>query len=232
MLTAHDQRAGLSVDTASYRQSANSRPPRINIALNVDWDLNPTTTDCINTAEDRLHSDSPQVAASFNSVATRHLQEQTRTNARIADEGYALTIGIDIPAASESAAQQSSGEADAPLTAEQEHLLPSLRTAIALCLPDHERHHTDSLALQAIQQVPPAAEIIRATDRVQVDEVIGAHIRRMENYTQMTLPQSRRLAELSFPQHSSAALNYHRPSTSPAPANTSRSPRISPSIER
>lgn len=233
MLAEHDYPVHLSVDMATYRPPAAAAPARLDIDLIVDRDRNPATSARLRTAEERLHGDSEQVAASFNSAATRHLQERTRTNARITDDGYTLTIGMDTPAAPAPAGQHSAGgETRPPLTVEQEQLLPSLRTAISASLPDHERHRADSLALQAIQEIPPAAEVIKAYDRVQVDEVIDEHIRRMEHYTQMPLPASIRLAELSFPQHASAALNYHRPSTSPAAATTSRSPRISPALER
>ena len=233
MLTEHDYPVHLSVDMARYRPPAAARPARLDIDLIVDRDRNPATSARLRTAEERLHSDSEQVAASFNSAATRHLQEQTRTSARIADDGYALTIGMDIPAAPAPARQHPAGGKTRPtLTAEQEDLLPSLRTAISASLPVNERHRADSLALQAIQEIPPAAGVIKAYDQVQVDEVINEHIRRMEDYTQMPIPASIRLAELSFPQPASAALNYHHPNTSPAAVSVPRSPRTSTDIER
>jgi hypothetical protein len=80
-------------------------------------------------------------------------------------------------------------------------------------------------------ELPSPTDVIRSSDRVTLAEVIEHHERRMGS-DQAPLPASITLAELSFPQHPSAALHSSTDSTSAGPAGTARSHHVVPDLER
>jgi hypothetical protein len=80
------------------------------------------------------------------------------------------------------------------------------------------------------KEIPPTAEVIRSSDRVTLGEIIAHHEQRMGS-DEVPLPESIRLAGLSFPHHPGAAL-HHADTTAPASAGAARPHRISPDLER
>jgi hypothetical protein len=179
-------------------------------------------------------SSAAPTSGSIDNVATRHLQELTGTKARIAEDGYAITIEANVPGTPEDlkhrAAFGAGGDTASPLTADQESVLPELTRSIEAALPWHERHHTETLALMVAKEIPPTADVVRSSDQVTLAGVIEHHERRMGT-DEVQVPASIRLAGLSFPQHPGAALHNTDTATS-ASAGAARSHRISPDLER
>lgn len=236
MLTEHnypDQPAS-RVGMSTYQQATASRPAHVFLELRVDRDLNPENLARQRAAEERLIGGTDQVCASIDNVATRRVQDLTGTKARIAEDGYALTIQMDVPRTPEDpkhrATSGASRDAASPLTADQQSVLPELTRSIESVLPVYERHHIETLALMVAKEIPPTADVIRSSDRVTLAEVIEHHERR-KGSDQAPLPASIRLAGHSFPQHPSAAL-HNTDTTALASAGTARAHRISPDLER
>ncbi|WP_142060030.1 hypothetical protein [Pseudarthrobacter sp. B4EP4b] len=238
MLTEHDypDQPAARVQICTYRQATDSRPGRIYLQLGVERDFNPANLQRQRDAEERLSGGTDQVCGSIDNVATRHLQDLTGTRARIVEDGYAVSIEMPIPDATEDAPHQpisgAGTDAGPALTADQELVLPELVQSIETVLPPQERHHTQTLALMVAQDIPSTADVISSSDRVTLAEVIAHHEHRMDRYTPMPVPASIRLAELSFPQHARAALHYSTDTTSPGPAGTARPRHTVPDLER
>lgn len=238
MLTEHDypDSPAARVEICTYHRATDSRPGRIYLQLSVERGFNPANLVRQRAAEERLGGGTDQVCGSIDNVATRHLQDLSGTSARIVEDGYAVSIETDVPAATESAPQRTSSrtgtEAGPALTADQELVLPELVQRIEVVLPPQERHHTGSLALLVAKEVPSTADVIRSSDRVTLAEVIAHHEQRMDRLTPMPLPASIRIAELSFPQHPSAALHRTTDTTSAGPAGTARSHHVVADLER
>lgn len=236
MLTEHNypDQPTSRVRSSTYQQATASRPAQVFFELRVDRDLNPENLARLQAAEERLIGGTDQVCRSIDNVATHHLQDLTGTKARIVEDGYALTIQVDVPGTLEDhkhrAASGTGRDAASPLTADQQSVLPELTRSVESVLPAHERHHTETLALMVAKEMPSTADVIRSSDRVTLAEVIEHHERRMGS-DQAPLPAPIRLAELSFPQHASAAL-HNADTTALASAGTARSHRISPDLER
>lgn len=238
MLTErHDQdQPTPRVQLSTYQPATAARPGHIFVELRVDRESNPANLARQRAAEERLNGGTDQVCGSIDNVATRHLRELTGTKARIIDDGYAVTIEMDVPAApvTEKHGTGSGGGINAghPLTADQESALPELVRSIDAALPPHERHHSETLAHMVAQEIPSTADVVRSSDRVTLAEIIEGHERRMDSYTQMPLPASLRIAKLSFPQHPSAAL-HQSATTTTGPASTARSHHTAaPGLER
>ena len=223
------------VETSTYQEATAERPAHIHLELSVERDFNPANLERQRAAEERLVGGTDQVCGSIDNVATRHLQELTGSRARIVNDGYAVSIDMDLPAAPEDRthrrAPDTGRDAGPPLTADQESVLPELTRSIEAALPPLERHHTQTLAMMVAAELPSPADVIRSSDRVTLAEVIEHHERRMGS-DQASLPASIRLAELSFPQHPSAALHSSTDSTSAGPAGTARSHHVVPDLER
>jgi hypothetical protein len=238
MLTEHDYPDGPAprVEVCTYKGATDSRPGRIYLQLGVKRDFNPANLERQRAAEERLSGGTDQVCGSIDNVTTRHLQNLTGTSARIVEDGYAVSIEMDVPAATESAPQRTSSgtgtDAGPALTADQESVLPELVESIEVVLPPQERHHTASLALLVAKEIPSTADVIRSSDRVTLAEVIAHHEHRMDRSTPMPAPASIRIAELSFPQHPSAALHHSTDTTAPKPAGTARSHHVVPNLDR
>lgn len=236
MLTEHNypHEPASRVNRCTYQQATASRPAQVFLELHVEKNFNPANLALQRTAEERLIGGTDQVCGSIDNVATRHLQERTGTKARIAEEGYALTIEMHLPQTAEvpkhGAGSATGRDAAPPLTTDQQAVLPELTRSIEAALPWHELHHTEVLTLMVAKEIPPTAEVIRSIDRVTLTEVIEHHERRI-GVDEVPLPASVRLAELSFPQHPSAAL--HNVQNTPAAAQgAARSHRTSPDLER
>ncbi|PTT69905.1 hypothetical protein [Arthrobacter sp. HMWF013] len=238
MLTEHDypDAPAPRVQICTYRQANDSRPGRIYLQLGVERDFNPANLQRQRAAEERLSGGTDQVCGSIDNVATRHMQDLTGRRARIVEDGYAVSIEMDIPDATEGAAHTpASGagtDAGPALTADQELVVPELVRSIETVLPLQERQHTETLALMVAKEIPSAADVISSSDRVTLAEVIAHHEHRMDRYTPMPVPASIRLAELSFPQHARAALHHSPDNTSAGPAGTARSHHVVPDLER
>lgn len=228
MLTAHDypDEPASRVNWSTYRQATDTRPAQVFVELRVDRDLNPANLARQRAAEERLVGGTDQVCGSIDNVATRHLQELTGTSARVAEDGYAVTIEMQLP-------QSQEGPVNgvlSTLSADQESVLPELTRSLEAALPRQERHHTESLARMVAKEIPPMEDVIRSSDRVTLAEIIDHHERRMGTEI-ATLPASVRLTGLSFPQHPGAAL--HNPQNNvPASTTAAHSHRISPDLER
>ncbi len=222
------------VGTSTYLQPTASRPAHILLELEVEKDFNPANLARQSAAEERLIGGTDQVCGSIDNVATRHLQVLTGTKARIVDEGYALTIEMDISVTPEYLQHDNAfgaGKHSGPaLTAGQELALPELVRSIAAALPPLERHKAETLALMAAKEIPPTADVVRSIDRVTLPEVIEHHERRL-GIDEVPVPASIRLAGLSFPQHPGAALHNAGTSTA-ASAGVTGSHRTSPDLER
>jgi hypothetical protein len=238
MLTEHDyaHEPASRVNWSTYQQATDIRPAQVFLELRVDRDFNPANLARQRAAEECLIGSTDQVCGSIDNVATRHLQELTGTQARIVEDGYAVTIEMDVPGTSESLKHRTASDAGAyagpPLTADQNSLLPELVQRIETVLPPSERHHTETLAIMVAQEIPSTADVVRSSDRVTLAEVIEHHERRMESYNQIPLPASIRIAELSFPQHPRSALHHSADATSPGPAGGTRSHSIAADLER
>jgi hypothetical protein len=236
MLTEHNDphEPASRVNWCTYEQATASRPAEVFLELQVDRNLNRANLARRRAAEDRLIGGTDQVCGSIDNVATRHLQELTGTKARIAEDGYVLTIEMHLPGSPEDpkdrAASGTGKDAASPLTADQESVLPELVRSIEAALPPHQRHHTEPLALMIAKEIPPAADVIHSSDRVTLEEIIEHHEQRI-GIDEVPLPESIRLAGLSFPQHPGAAL-HHEDTTASASARAARPHRISPDLER
>lgn len=238
MLTEHDYPDGPAprVEICTYHRATDSRPGRIYLQLSVKRDFNPANLERQRAAEERLSGGTDQVCGSIDNVATRHLQDLTGTTARIVEDGYAVSIEMDVPAATETAPQRTTSgagrEAGLALKADQELVLPELVQRIEVVLPPQERHHTATLALLIAKEVPSPAEVIRSIDRVTLAEVIDHHEHRMARSTPTPVPTSIRIAKLSFPQHPGAALHHSTDTTSAEPAGAARTHHVVPDLER
>lgn len=238
VLAAYDQSKEPTrrVDYSGYTPATATRPAHITLEILVDRQSSPANRARLEAAENVLVGGSDQISGTINNLATEHLQKLTRTSARIADEGWAVRVEMDIPAALDTSTHRSADAAGAavrpPLTAEQETLIPELAETIDAILPPHHRRHTQALALMVAAEVPSTADAITATDRVTLEETIDHHEQRMKGYVMAPPPASMRTGGLSFPQHASAALHHSANSTYPAVASTARPPRISPALER
>ncbi|WP_374153018.1 hypothetical protein [Pseudarthrobacter sp. WHRI 8279] len=222
------------VELATYHQATASRPSHIYIELRVDRDLNPVNLARQQAAEERLSGGTDQVCASIDNVATRHLQV-TGTSARIVQDGHAVNIEVNLPADPEDNSHRTAPDTDRdagpPLTSDQKSILPELTRSIEAALPPLERHHTQTLAMMVAAEIPPTADVIRSSDRVTLAEVIEHHEQRIGS-DQAPLPASIRLAELSFPQHPSAALHSSAGDTSPGPGGAPHAYLSAPDLER
>lgn len=238
VLAAYDQSKEPTprVGSSAYTPATATRPAHITLEILVDRESNPANRARLEAAENVLVGGIDQISGSISNAATEHLQKLTRTSARIADEGWAVSIETDIPSAPDTNTSHGAAAAGAavrpPLTAEQETLLPELAETVNAILPPHQRQHTRVLALMVAAEVPSTADAITATDRVTLEEIIDHHEQRMKGYVMAPPPASMRTAGLSFPQHASAALHHSANSTYPAVAGTARPPRISPALER
>ena len=233
--TDSQHESALRVDTYTYQEATAERPAHIHLELSIDRNFNPANLERQRAAEERLIGGTDQVCGSIDNVATRHLQELTGTSARIVNDGYAVSIDMDLPAASENrthrTAPDTRKDAGPPLTADQESVLPELTRSIEAALPPLERHHTQTLAMMVAAELPSPADMIRSSDRATLAEVIEHHERRMGS-DQAPLQASIRLAELSFPQHPSAALHSSAGDTSPAPGGGPHAYLSAPDLER
>ncbi|MFJ6376315.1 hypothetical protein ACIQH9_11395 [Pseudarthrobacter oxydans] len=223
------------VETCTYQETTAARPAHIHLELSVDRDFNPANLERQRAAEERLIGGTDQVCGSIDNVATRHLQELTGTSARIANDGYSVSIDMDRPVAPADRAHRTAPDtgrdAGPPLTADQESALPELTRSIEAALPPLERDHTQTLAMMVAAELPSPADVISSSDRVTLAEVIEHHERRMGS-DQAPLPASIRLAELSFPQHPSAALHSSASDASPGPGGAPRTYLSAPDLER
>jgi hypothetical protein len=223
------------VEVSIYQEATAQRPAHIHLELRVDRDSNPANLELQRAAEERLIGGTDQVCGSIENVATRHLQELTGTRAQIVNDGYAVSIDMDLPAAPENHTHRTGPDtgrdAGPPLTADQESVLPELTRSIEAALPPLERHHTETLATMVAAEIPSSADVIRSNNRVTLAEVIEHHERRIGS-DQAPLPASIRLAGLSFPQHPSAAFHSSAGNTSPGPGSTPRAYLSAPDLSR
>lgn len=175
------------VSTATYKRANDTYPAHVVVEILVDRDR--VSAEAAHAA--LSGEDAAQVEWSVADVATRHLQELAPTTARIVDDGYAITITMDLPAAPEAnTTRTGDGEEYPLLTSWQEALLPALADTMELVLPIQERHQAQALALLMAEEIPPASDIAEAYSRVAVAEVIEHHERRMESYAQASVPGS------------------------------------------
>lgn len=180
------------VSTATYKRANDLYPAHIIVEILIDRNrvsANPAGAEAAHAA--LSSEDAAQVEWSIADIATRHLQELAPTSARIVDDGYAITITMDLPAAPEpDPTRAGDGEEYPLLTSWQEALLPALAHTMELVLPIHERQHAQALALLVAEEIPPASDVSDAYSRVTVAEVIEHHERRMEGYAQVSPPGS------------------------------------------
>lgn len=211
----------LRVTGARYCPARSAKQANIYVELDVNPDLNPANIARTNAAHENLDGGSLHIDASIDEVATERLRERSGTTAHVVEGGYAIAVSVDLSAA---------GRGDRlALTAAQADQLPALVNAIDSCLPHNERQHAQNLALLVAQQIPARSDVVETVDRLTLREIIDHHEKKMEAYEAFAAV---RLAQRSFPQHPSAALE-HPHHTSPAPVRPAHSGhRSGPSIDR
>lgn len=186
-------RQQLHVAAAFYRPANSTYPAHISVELTVEREFNPATLARSDSAHQALHDGNLQVEMSIHNVATAHLRELSGTSARIDDDGYAVTIEMNLPTRPEHGGTDTlastTGKAEPALTADQQALLPDLTTAIETCLPAHLQQHTHALAHGVAREVPTTADAVAAYEKVTLAEIIEHHERRTENYSPHPVPQ-------------------------------------------
>jgi hypothetical protein len=141
MLTEHNypHEPAPRVNWSTYHQATGSRPAQVFLELHVDRNLNRANLARQRAAEESLIGGTDQIGGSIDNVATGHLQKLAGTTARIAENGYALTIEMRLPGSPKEpqgpAASGTGKDAASPLTPDQQSVLPELTRSIEAALP-------------------------------------------------------------------------------------------------
>lgn len=204
-----DTNHAVRFEAAHYYAPADTGPGRVSVDFHVDRKPNAEPY-VAGEAATLLFGDLDRVAGIVESLATDHLREATGTSARIHDDGYSVSIEADVPAAAgnvtEHTVHSTAAETQRPLAAEQTEALFELELALGSVLPAHDRHHAETLARLSANELPSQAEVVQAYYRPTLNEVIEEHERQFDPFPEPDLPPSLKTAQLSFPQHPSAAL--------------------------